>query len=141
MIEYEDQIHIDASPADVWAVLTDADQASKWMSVVKSSTREGPLEVGATVHSKASFLGLSFDVENQITEADEPSRYALHGESPFQTTLVFELAESGGGTDLTASTKVDPGKFFPVPGAVLKRQVKKQMQTDSRNLKKLVERG
>ncbi|HEX9888695.1 MAG TPA: SRPBCC family protein [Nitriliruptorales bacterium] len=141
MIEYTDEVHIDAPPAEVWAVITDADRASVWMSVVRSAERDGPLEAGSTVRSRASFLGLSFDVENEITEADEPHRYALHGQKPFPTSLLFELSVSGGGTDVRATTRVDPGKFFPVPGAVLKRQVKKQMEADSRNLKKLVEQG
>lgn len=141
MIEYTDTVHIDAPPSAVWAVITDADRAPEWMSIVSESERDGPLEPGTKVRSKAKFVGVPLNVENEITEADEPHRYALHGTTPFPTTLVFELSEADGGTDVTATTKVDPGKFFPVPGAVLKRQVKKQMQADSKSLKKLVERS
>lgn len=141
MIEHRETTHIDATPSEVWAVLTDADVAHEWMSVVDRSERDGPLAPGSTIRAKAGFLGLSFEVENQITEVDEPHRYALQGDKPFPTSLLFELSESGDGTDVVATTRVDPGKFFPVPGMVLKRQVKKQARTDGQALKSLVERG
>lgn len=139
MIELEDQIHIDAPPTQVWDVLVDPELADRWMGPVRSARRDGPLAVGARVDVQASFLGMSFDVENEVVEADEPSRYALRGDRPFPTALTFVLTDADGGTDLRARLEIDPGRFFPAPKMLLRRQAEKQIHADSQRLKALVE--
>lgn len=139
VIELDDRIHIAAAPEVVWSVIVDPDRVHEWMGPIRTAAREGPLVVGARVEVEASFLGVSFDVENEIVEADAPHRYALRGERPFPTALTFVLSAADGGTDLQARVQLDPGRYFPVPKPLLRRQAEKQVRADSRRLKALVE--
>jgi carbon monoxide dehydrogenase subunit G len=109
--------HVAATPAKVWAVLTDLDAAVTTLTGVISTERasgEG-YAVGTRWRETRKMLGKEATEEMWVAEV-EPERWTVvkANSRGADYTTVFALAPSGDGTDLTMTFAADPDKssFF-----------------------------
>ncbi|KRE47655.1 carbon monoxide dehydrogenase [Arthrobacter sp. Soil736] len=96
--------HVNASPENVWAVISDIPGSAATLSGVESiqMVSEGPYGEGTRWKETRSMLGRRETVEMWVSQTDPPRSTtvkALQGGADY--TSRFTLAERDGGTDLT----------------------------------------
>src|SRR3954471_9939782 len=99
------RVHIDASPEEVFAVLSDPYRYPEWVvgaAGVRDHDDEFP-EVGSRFHHNVGGWPLSVKDHTEVVEVDPPHRLVLKANArPLGTAVIeVDLAESGGGTELT----------------------------------------
>jgi uncharacterized protein YndB with AHSA1/START domain len=103
------EIDVDASPAQVWAALTDPEQIKRYMfgSEVATDWREG-----SEIIWKGEYEGKKYEDRGQIIEVEPQRRLKMTHFSPLSGqedrpenyhTLLYELEERGGMTHVSLS--------------------------------------
>lgn len=139
MESFEESRVAQASPEQVFAVLTDPDRGTEWSALAKEVRAEGPPGEGRTLFIKGAMLGVTLDMEQTVHTYEAPTRYGWSGTRPFASDITFELTPEGDGTRITAHVQADPGKVFPVGKRLVMRTFRKQFGSDLDRLVKLVE--
>jgi carbon monoxide dehydrogenase subunit G len=96
--------HINASPENVWAVLSDIPGSAGTLSGINAiqMLTEGPYAEGTRWRETRTMMGRQETVEMWVSQTDPPRSTtvkALQGGADYTTR--FNLAERDGGTDLT----------------------------------------
>ncbi len=99
------RVHIDATPAEVFAVLSDPCRYPDWVvgaAGLRDHDEDFP-EVGSRFHHKVGTWPIGLNDHTEVTEVDPPRRLALKAKArPLGTaTIEFGLREGAGGTELT----------------------------------------
>src|SRR5919112_4590591 len=98
----EREIHIDASPEDVYAKLMDPDCLGDWVTIQDEllEAPSGDLEKGDTLVQRCKVAGQKFKLSWKVEQADRPSKAVWRGKGPMGTEakVIYELAENDGGT-------------------------------------------
>jgi NAD(P)-dependent dehydrogenase (short-subunit alcohol dehydrogenase family)/uncharacterized protein YndB with AHSA1/START domain len=99
------RVHIDAAPDEVFAVLSDPYRYPEWVvgaAGVRDHDDEFP-EVGSRFHHNVGGWPLSVKDHTEVVEVPPPHRLVLKANArPLGTAVIeVDLAESGGGTELT----------------------------------------
>ena len=136
----EHEIHIDAEPADVFAVLSDPERLSDWQptTVAVRRQRQGPLGLGERFEEVHKGLGRELTSTVEVAAYDPPRLFALHlvsGAVPLDGR--WELEPSRGGTRLRFVGEGDVRGPMRLAKPVLARQ----FRSYHKRLKSLVERG
>jgi uncharacterized protein YndB with AHSA1/START domain len=102
---------IAASPAEVFAYLSDLENLPEWQMGVKSAraTSEGGMRVGATALVARELMGQTIEAPLTITEYDPPRRLAIGSEVSgvrAHGTLDLAPAEDGAATDLSFAMEI-----------------------------------
>lgn len=96
-LQYAVATHVDAPPAAVWEVLTDAPAYTAWNSTIASL--EGPIEPGGTV-TLSVHISPDRSFALSVTEFEPPKRLVWQdGNRMFKGVRTFTLTPSGEGTD------------------------------------------
>ena len=138
----EGTITIDASPADVMAVLTDYDAYPEWASGMKAAEIQEKDDAGrgTKVRFEVSMAGLSgwYILSYSYLPDDAGMSWEFVEGSPLKDLQgSYDLTADGGGTNVVYKASVDPG--VPMIG-FLKRKVEKTVvDTALKGLKKRVE--
>ena len=146
----EAQVTIDGSRADIWAVISDIENASATFSGIESiEVVEKPAHglVGLKWRETRMLFGKPATAEKWITEAAENAFYQTRAESDgfvFLTTIRISES-SGGGTTLTSSHESQPqgivAKLQSIPMKLLFKGVaRKAILQDLNDVKSAVER-
>ncbi len=91
----EGELHIDADPQTVFAVLAAIDQWSSWNPDVKSVTLQGPVQAGTTFRWKAG----PSSITSTLQVVDPPRELAWTGSTMgIKAVHVFRLQPSEDGT-------------------------------------------
>jgi carbon monoxide dehydrogenase subunit G len=141
---YHFEEHIDRSPEQVWAVLTDLSAAPRWRPMIASmeTVDGGPLRLGAEVRIVADVLGKRAERVSRTTAFEENKRWELEsGDAPqMRGRFDFRLEPDRSGTrvvatcDLTARALL-PWLFLPI---VARGERSRRVEMLA-NLKRLVE--
>lgn len=124
------------TPQQCFDYIVDPAHGTEWNGFAKHVEAHGDPGVGRRIEARIGFLGLTFPLTTHVTEWDEPTRYVLTGEVPFRTSLGAEFTAIEDGTHVDAFLVADPGRFFPVPGMVLRRALKLQFDRDVAKLRR-----
>jgi ribosome-associated toxin RatA of RatAB toxin-antitoxin module len=135
-------ITIDATPAEVMAVIADFERYPEWAGFVKTAE---VLSKGADGRAdKARFV-----VDAGVVKADYTLRYTYEDDSKVSWELEagslkensgsYVLKDQGGKTDVTYSLTIDTG--IPMLGMFKRKAEKVVMDTALKELKKRVEAG
>jgi uncharacterized protein YndB with AHSA1/START domain len=104
------RLHVDAPPAQVFAVLTDARSYADWVVGAKEIRAVDPdwPKPGSAFHHSVG-VGATVDDATRVLELEPGRRLALRVKArPFSTgTVDFELEPDDGGTTVTMSETVD----------------------------------
>jgi len=101
---FSDSTHIDASPAQVWAALTDWDRAGQWMPGVTGMRLDGPLAVGSVLH----FVARGKDRTSTVTALDAGRSITLSSTvAGVHADYRYDIVPDGSGTrvDLVADVR------------------------------------
>jgi NAD(P)-dependent dehydrogenase (short-subunit alcohol dehydrogenase family)/uncharacterized protein YndB with AHSA1/START domain len=98
------RVHIDASPEDVFAVLSDPCRYPEWVvgaAGIRDYDESFP-EVGSRFHHKVGSWPVGLKDHTEVIEVDPPHRIVLKAKArPLGTaTIALDLRESAGGTEL-----------------------------------------
>jgi len=137
-------IHIDRTPAQIWAYMMDLSQAARWRNLVRhvEVVTPGPLRVG-------SKLLITFDVTGKVRKvtsevwALEPARRFGVRNTEENVTGVFEyiLTPDETGTTVTFTCDVRPHRWTWLLLPWLLRGNRRRYAEQLLNLKKEVEKG
>jgi uncharacterized protein YndB with AHSA1/START domain len=99
------RVHIHATPREVFAVLSDPHRYPEWV-VGAAGLRDYDADfpaVGSRFHHKVGSWPVGLNDHTEVLEHDPPRRIALKAKArPLGTaTIVIDLIESAGGTELT----------------------------------------
>jgi ribosome-associated toxin RatA of RatAB toxin-antitoxin module len=133
-------ITIDASPADVMAVIADFERYPEWAGFIKTAE---VLSTGADGRAdKARFV-----VDAGVMKADYTLRYTYDGDERIsweleagslkENTGSYTLSDEGGSTHVTYQLTIDAG--IPMLGMFKRKAEKVVMDTALKELKKRVE--
>lgn len=135
-------ITVNASPAEVMAVISDFARYPEWAGFIKTAE---VLSTGPDGRAdKARFV-----VDAGVMKADYTLRYTYDGDAKISWELEsgtlkenhgsYTLADKGGSTDVTYSLTIDAG--IPMLGMFKRKAEKVVMDTALKELKKRVESG
>ena len=134
---FEDSFEIvGVDPQTCFAFVSDPANGADWASFAQDVVGHGEPGPGQRVEARIGFLGATFAVMTSVTTWDEPHAYTLSGEAPFRGELGSRLEPTGDGTRVHPHLAMDPGRFFPVPGLVLRRALKHQFERDTAALRR-----
>ena len=127
----EDSFEVPGVPRQVcFDYLADTSNGNTWASFAQEIIGHGEPGPGQRVEARIGFLGVTFGVDTTVVVWDEPRAYALGGVSPFRGEIGARLEVVADGTLVRSHLEVDPGRFFPVPGIVLRRALRHQFDKD-----------
>ncbi|WP_027502024.1 SRPBCC family protein [Rhodococcus sp. UNC363MFTsu5.1] len=136
--------HVAATPAKVWAVLTDLDAAATMLTGVIGTERitgEG-YAVGTRWRETRKMLGKEANEEMWVAEVEPGRRTVVKANSRgADYTTSFTLAPSGAGTDLSMTFTADPDRssflarlLMKVFGRLGAKATEKMMAQDLRDI-------
>ncbi len=143
MIKIENSVVINRPVDEVFEFLANSENDPQWQSGAQEvmKTSEGPIGVGTTFTTVSRLLGRRLESTVEYT-AYEPNKRlagkATSGPIPFQFETTFEPAAEGG-TKVTNSGEGDAGGFFKLAEPLVARMLRRQFDTNSANLKDLLE--
>jgi uncharacterized protein YndB with AHSA1/START domain len=136
--------HIDRSPAEVWAVMTDLSLSSQWRPfAVSMETVDGkPLHAGSDVRIVMDVFGRRAERVSRTVAFEPNRRWTLEsGDTPhLQGTFDFQLEAERAGTRVVATCELTAHAFLPwlfLP--IIARQERTYRKEILANLKRLVE--
>jgi len=146
MAHIERSIDIEASPDDVFKVLTDLDRLPDW-STITVSTHDAPsgdLKAGDTFRQTLRVLGRTIDCDWRVTEADPPNRIAYEATAAGGAHLRMAQQVRGDGDRSRVELDLDyelPGGFVGelVDRAYVERRNEREAEHSLHNLKDMIE--
>lgn len=144
MYKFEKSIFIDRPPREIFDYMTDPANDAKWQSSSEGSewTSEGPVGVGSTLRTVNKFMGRKIEAISEVTTWDPPDQYAqktVGGPVPFQINVFFASKDSG--TQVTIMAEAELGGFFKLAEGLVGKQLEKEIESDLKTLKLLLEEG
>jgi uncharacterized membrane protein len=129
---------------EVAAYLTDPANDPGWIGGLRSArlVTPPPVGVGSQVERVARFLGRRVEYVNEITELSG-TRLAMRSvRSPFPMRVTYGFEDAGGaGTEVSVRVQGDAGRMYRLADPLLARLVRRSVQRDLRNLKRVLEDG
>jgi carbon monoxide dehydrogenase subunit G len=145
MSKLKRDIEIKASPDEVWDVLMDPQHLGDWVTIQDGleEAPRGDLEKGSTLVQRCKVAGQRFNLRWTVVEAEKPERAVWEGKGPLGTkaTVIYELAQNGGGTHFNYTNEYTlPGGFAGrLGGAAVMGASGHEANKTLKRLKKLVE--
>lgn len=142
MATLQTSITINRPIEEVFAFVTDVDNAAKWQSgiIEAKATSSGPTGVGTTYCYVVQVMGRKLETGGEITVYQPLARYgwkSTSGPFPMSGSTTFESVP--GGTLVTDTVEATPGGFFKLAEPLLMKQQQSQMAKDMKRLKELLE--
>jgi hypothetical protein len=142
---------IDASPADVWSVVSDIEKADTRISGIKEieilERATGPSIVGLKWRETREWMGKDAVEVMWVTDASEPSYYETRAESHGSIyTSRIELETTSTGTRLTMGFSGQPVTFsakvlWALTGWMAKKALRNTIDQDLADIKGAVEKA
>lgn len=144
MIRIEHTTVIRRPVEDVFAVVSDVAGWPRWNKTARAAhvTSSGPVGLGTTFRLEGTILGRAVDANHKVT-AYEPNRIfaAKTLSGPFLATGTYTFEPTPQGTRLTVVVEGEPAGVARFSGAMLTPAIRKQVETQQRHLKELLENG
>ena len=142
MAKFEISTVINRPLEEVFAVMSNAENISKWQSgtIEAEKTSDGPIGVGTTWRTVSRFLGRRIESESEITEYELNRKFVFKSKSgpiQFEVRMTFERVE--GGTRINTKFEAEIGGFFKLAEPLVMSMGKRQLEGDFANLKDLME--
>ena len=142
MIQVEKSVLINKPVTEVFEFVSNTDNTTKWQGGVEAIILlDGPPNVvGSRFTEVRKFIGQEMRSMLEITAFEQNARWAarvLVGPVPYEVTATFE--PSGGGTKMTTRVEGEPTGFFKIAEGMVKGQLEKSLEEDSRRLKGILE--
>jgi len=142
MISFELSTLIDRPTKDVFAFVSDMNNAPKWQSQVVAIQQisSGPAAVGTTFKTTGELMGRRLEGKAEITDYEPDSKFGFKVDAgPMQVKATVSLKPAGTGTRLSLSGQGNPGGVFKLAEGVLAGQIRSQMVANLARLKSVLE--
>jgi hypothetical protein len=138
-----EEIVIDATAAEVWAVVSDVSTHTSWRPalVAFEQVDEPPLAVGSRIREVLRWRGRELELDDVVTALEPKQRLGLHGSWPAaEFDLELRLAAVPGGTSVTMDWPLYPRSLLlrvvvPFLGRPMRRATVEELE----GLKRYVE--
>ncbi len=123
---------------------TDPANDPLWIGGIREARTitDGRLAPGSRVARVASFLGKRIEYVNEIDELLPGKRLLMHSVAgPFPMRVTYEFADADAGSVVRIRVEGDAGGFYAVARPVLRRKVRRSVESDLARLKGLLERS
>jgi len=130
--------------AAVAGFVMDPANDTRWIKALDSvrTLGDGPVGPGTRVERIASFLGRRIEYVNEIVELVPGERLVMRSvKAPFPMEVRYELDEAGDGTRMRIRATGDASGFYRVAGPLLGAAVRRGIERDLDELKKVLEPG
>jgi len=127
---------------EVFAVIRDVARTPVWTPGMTEArqTSEGPLEPGATLVYRGTFLGRSYETPAVCTALTENKQFAIQSSAgPLCIEIDTTVEPVAEGTQVTSFYRGESRGFFRVAEPLLVRLTKKHFETAAENLRALLE--
>ncbi len=142
MVKFEVGLEINKPVEEIFAYLADPRKETEYSGVTQEVRVEGsgPIGKGTKYFQTAKFMGKRLDSLIEITEYEPNRRVTYRGVSgPMPMTWTYQLEPVGRGTRVSMNGEAEPSGFFKLASPVMQGPMKKQAETELRNLKELLE--
>ena len=143
MQSFKQTIHIDRSPAQVWAFMMDFSKAPRWRSHVREMRimTDGPLRVGTELQITFDLPGRVRTIRCEVWAFETARRFGVRSNSrKAMGSFEYLLVPDGGGTLVTFSCDLRPHGLMWLLLPVMIRTNRGRFAHHLRNLKREVER-
>ncbi len=133
---------VDASPAAVFAYLTDREKATVWQASLLDAhfKPDAPVHKGTEIHEVRKLLGRKIESAVEVTEFEPDQLFGGRVRSgPVPWQFRYTLEGEDGSTRVNFHMEGEPGGFFRLAEPLVVRTVQKQLENDFSTLKELVE--
>ncbi len=95
-----ERIHIDRSPEEVWAVVSDPSTHTSWRPALVEfrQVSDGPLAVGSQLREKIRWRGREIEIDDHVTALEPPRRLGIRGgwkAADFELDFLLDPSEGG----------------------------------------------
>ena len=142
MTTFEVSTFIKRSPQEVFDFMTNPANSAKWQSGFESAewVSDGPVGVGSILHTIGHFLGREIVMDIEVTQWDSPNVWGQKGSTgPLKFVNTNKFESKDGGTLVIQNFDGEVGGFFKMAEGIAINQLKKQIETDGKALKLLLE--
>ena len=142
MIKVETSVEIGRPSDEVFEYISNFENNPTWQSgqLEATFTSEGPLGVGSTYDQVATFLGRRIFSTFEVVEYEASRKVkATSRAGSFPITFTRMVEPSGAGTKVKAIIEGDASGFFKLAQPLMRRMVQRSVDSDYRNLKKILE--
>jgi carbon monoxide dehydrogenase subunit G len=122
--------------------LRDPANDTEWIGGIRSARllTPGPVAVGSQVERVATFLGRRVQYVNEITELTTDRLAMRSVRSPFPMRITYGHRDAGDGTtEVSVRVEGDAGRFYALAAPLLGPAVRRSINRDLRNLKRVLE--
>jgi uncharacterized protein YndB with AHSA1/START domain len=137
-------IHIDRSPAQVWAYMMDFEKASQWRNSVRDMriVTDGPLRTGSEVEIAFDLPGGRRSWRCEVCAFETARRFGLRTTTKKVTaTFEYVLVPEGAGTFMTYTCDLSPRGVMWLLLPMMIRANRERYAHQLVNLKRAIERG
>ncbi len=117
---------------------------TRWITALTSvrTLGGGPVGVGTQVERVASFLGRRMEYVNEIVALEPGRRLAMRSvKAPFPMEVTYELEDAPAGTLMRIRAGGDAGGFYRIAAPLLSAAVRRGIEKDLAELKRVMEEG
>jgi uncharacterized protein YndB with AHSA1/START domain len=141
MIRFEYEESINASPSDVFAVMSDVARFHEWLDMDGRLATEGPVRQGTRFQSTGHLGPFKVTGPGEVTryEPDRAFGFAMRMPSTFDFDIEFDLEPTDRGTRLRGSGSMTPHRWWRLLEPVLRAEVPKGEAREAARLKALIE--
>ena len=144
MRSFKHTIHIQRSPAHVWAFMMDFTKAPRWRSGVREMRilTDGPLRVGTELQVTFALPGRLHTTRCEVCAFETARRFGLRSTTKKATaTFVYLLAPDSGGTMMTFTCDLWPHGVMWLLLPLMIRTNRERFAHQLPNLKREIERA
>jgi len=143
-VNFETSVRIDRPVDEVFDYVSDPTSFPRWNSAVQKvrQTSEGADGVGATYLMERDLPGGRAENELEVVEVNRPTLFVIRttsGPTPF--TYRYVLGEDDGATLLQLAAEVELGGVAGALGPLASRAVKRGVDSNFADLKRILEGG
>ena len=136
--------HIDRPPEDVFAYITNLDNALEWLPAVThlEQITQGPLSVGTRYRETRQVGDREGQVEMEVTEYDPPRRYAVaFARGGYESTYRYTFEAESSGTRAELACVVSGRGLKRLTAHIVARAMKRFDEGQLASLKAAIEGG
>ncbi len=141
MAEVEVGIRSDLSPEKAWALASDLDRFSEWMTIFGGWRGPVPatITVGTEVSSLIKVKGFRNVIHWKVTEYDEPSRISLagHGRGGVRLALAMSVHPDADGSRFDLAATLSGGLLSGPIGRMVAKVIESDVRRSIENLAQL----
>jgi len=142
MLKVESSVVISKPVAEVFAYVTNGNNATKWQVGVESAVEEAPVNlVGSRYTEVRKFMGQELKTTMEVTRVEHPTKWAakvVQGPVPYELQVAFE--GQGSDTKVTIAIEGEPTGVFKLAAGMLESQLDKNIRENCEKLKATLEK-